>query len=119
MDFFNLFYKFDNTLDKIKKPLYLLLIFLLYFSYFLIFAGLYYVNTKYIQIFSILLQIFICVFLIIRFHPFRKHELREFDATIIFASAILLLTNAGLTEFAKKDLEAIVKKDLESIVKNI
>jgi hypothetical protein len=35
--------------------------------------------------------------------------LREFDASIIFASAILLLTNAGLTEFAKKDLEALAK----------
>jgi hypothetical protein len=109
MDFFNLFYKFDNTLEKVKKPLYFSLIFLIYFSYFLIFAGLYYVNTNYIHIFSILLQIFVCAFLIIRFHPFRKHELREFDASIIFASAILLLTNAGLTEFAKKDLEALAK----------
>lgn len=109
MDFFNLFYKFDNTLEKVKKPLYLSLMFLIYFSYFLIFAGLYYVNTSYIDKFSILLQIFVCIFLMIRFHPFRKHELREFDASIIFTSAFLLLTNAGLTEFAKKDLEAIAK----------
>ena len=34
---------------------------------------------------------------ILRFHPFRKHELGDFDATIIFGSAVLLLTNAGLT----------------------
>jgi hypothetical protein len=56
----------------------------------------------------------VCLFLIIRFHPYRKHELRNFDAKIIFASAILLLTNTGLSKYyiykIKNDIESNIKK---------
>jgi hypothetical protein len=105
---FNLFYKFDKLLDNIKKPVYLTIIGFIYLSYFLIFFGLFYINTKYIDIFSNLLLTFVCLFLILRFHPFRKHELRDFDATIIFGSAVLLLTNAGLTQFIVKDISNVI-----------
>jgi hypothetical protein len=105
---FNLFYKFDKILDKIKKPVYLTMIGFIYISYFLIFLGLFYINKKYIEIFSNLLLTFVCLFLILRFHPFRNHELRDFDATIIFGSAVLLLTNAGLTQFIMKDITIVM-----------
>ena len=105
---FNLFYTFDKILDKIKKPVYLTIIGFIYLSYFLIFFGLFYINKKYIDIFSNLLLIFVCLFLILRFHPFRKHELREFDATIIFGSAVLLLTNAGLTNIIANDISNVI-----------
>ena len=105
---FNLFYKFDKILDKIKKPVYLTIIGFIYLSYFLIFFGLFYINKKYIDIFSNLLLTFVCLFLILRFHPFRKHELRDFDATIIFGSAVLLLTNAGLTNIIANDISNVI-----------
>jgi hypothetical protein len=105
---FNLFYKFDKLLDNIKKPVYLTIIGFIYLSYFLIFFGLFYINKKYIDIFSNLLLTFVCLFLILRFHPFRKHELRDFDATIIFGSAVLLLTNAGLNQFIVKDISNVI-----------
>ena len=105
---FNLFYTFDKILDKIKKPVYLTIIGFIYLSYFLIFFGLFYINKKYIDIFSNLLLIFVCLFLILRFHPFRKHELRDFDATIIFGSAVLLLTNAGLTNIIANDISNVI-----------
>ncbi len=105
---FNLFYTFDKILDKIKKPVYLTIIGFIYLSYFLIFFGLFYINKKYIDIFSNLLLTFVCLFLILRFHPFRKHELRDFDATIIFGSAVLLLTNAGLTKIIANDISNVI-----------
>jgi hypothetical protein len=38
--------------------------------------------------------------LMVRFHPFQQqHTLKEFDAKIIFASAILILTDLGITQF--------------------
>ena len=117
MDFFNLFHKLDNMLDKIKKPLYIFFMMVLYVSYFLIFAGLYYINQSYIHTFSTLLQIFVSLFLVIRFNPFRKPELREFDANIIFSCAILLLMNAGLTQIVKNNLKTVTN-DLEQIVEN-
>ena len=105
---FNLFYTFDKILDKIKKPVYLTMIGFIYLSYFLVFFGLFYINKKYIDIFSNLLLTFVCLFLILRFHPFRKHELRDFDATIIFGSAVLLLTNAGLTNIIANDISNVI-----------
>jgi len=105
---FNLFYTFDKFLDNIKKPVYLTIIGFIYISYFLIFFGIFYMNKKYIDIFSNLLLIFICLFLILRFHPFRKHELRDFDATIIFGSAVLLLTNAGLNNIITNDISNVI-----------
>jgi len=105
---FNLFYTFDKILDKIKKPVYLTAIGFIYISYFLIFFGLFYINKKYIDIFSNFLLTFVCLFLILRFHPFRKHELREFDSTIIFGSAVLLLTNAGLTNIIANDISNVI-----------
>jgi len=109
---FNLFYKFDKILDTVKKPVYLTIIGFIYISYFLIFFGLFYINKKYIEIFSNLLLIFVCLFLIIRFHPFRKHELREFDSDIIFGSALLLLTNAGLTNWIVADIKYVMNNNI-------
>lgn len=114
---FNLFYKLDKILDKIKKPVYFYSIIFIYLSYFLIFFGIFYINKKYIELFSNLLLTFVCFFLIIRFHPFRKHELREFDATIIFGSAILLLTNAGLTKIIMNDITTIMNHNIINMIK--
>jgi hypothetical protein len=114
---FNLFYKFDKVLDKIKKPVYFTSVGFIYISYFLIFFGIFYMNKRYIELFSNLLLIFVCLFLIIRFHPFRKHELHEFDATIIFGSAILLLTNAGLTKLIMNDITTVMNYNIINPIK--
>lgn len=89
----------DNLLDKVKKPIYLLLIGLIYLSYFLLFFGIYYVNPKYTEYFSLFIQTFICLFLIIRFHPFREHKLKEFDDKLIFGSGLILLSNLGIMSY--------------------
>lgn len=87
------------TLDSIKKPFYLISITILYLMYFLVFFGLFNINPEYTRLFSNFIQLSICLFLIVRFHPFRKHELREFDGDIIFGSAMFLLANLGITEY--------------------
>jgi hypothetical protein len=87
------------TLDSIKKPIYLISIGILYLMYFLIFFGLFNINKEYTRLLGNFIQLGICLFLIIRFNPFRKHELREFDSVIIFGSAMFLLANLGITEY--------------------
>jgi len=88
----------EYNLERIKKPTYILMITLLYVCYFVIYAGLFYVNPIYISTLSKSIRIFICSFLIYEFHPFRQHKLREFDADLIFASAVLILTDMGITQ---------------------
>jgi hypothetical protein len=114
---FNLFYTFDKILDKIKKPIFFTTIGFIYISYFLIFFGIFYINKRYIELFSNLLVTFVCLFLIIRFHPFRKHELREFDASIIFVSAILLITNAGLSKLIMNDITTFMNYNIINPIK--
>ena len=101
--FFNLFYTIDNTLDKIKMPIYYLLIGTLYVLYFVLFIGIFYVDAKYIQLINNCLQLLVCLFLIYRFFPLRRHELHKYDSDIIFSCAVLLLINTGIGQIIKDD----------------
>jgi hypothetical protein len=88
----------ESNLERIKKPTYIAMMVLLYICYFAIYAGVFYINPIYIQTLSKSIRIFICAFLIYKFHPFREHKLMNFDANLIFASAILILTDMGITQ---------------------
>ena len=90
----------ENKLEHIKKPMYLGMMAMLYVLYIGIYFGLTFADPRYVTILSKLIRLFVCMFLIIRFHPFKEtHALREFDEKIIFASAILLLTDLGITQY--------------------
>lgn len=72
---------------------------LMHVIYVFVFAGIITFNSLFLKTFNILFQTFICVFLLFRFHPYRHHKLREYDADIIFGSAGFLLFNMILVEF--------------------
>ncbi len=90
--------KTELTLEHIT-PLFLWTLTGLHLLLIAIFAGVIYVNPTFIENVSFMIRIFVCLFLIIRFHPFREHELRKYDGQIIFIAAIFLLTNEGLTTY--------------------
>jgi len=112
----------NSTIETVKKPLYLSMVGALYFSYAVAFLGIMYVNPRYVENLSLAIQIFICSFLIYKFHPLREHRLDPFDGTIIFASASLLLANMGLVEYvmanAQKHEKNFIKKS-EYLYNNI
>jgi hypothetical protein len=91
----------DNTLERIKKPVYVWTLFIIHVLYLMVFTGIFTVNRKYITYLSIFIQTFIAFFLIYRFFPYRSHYLRDFDAEIIFGCGVFLLSNVVFTEFAK------------------
>lgn len=45
----------------------------------------------YLNIFNISIELFLCLYLIFRFHPFRYHELHSSDTVIIFSCSLFLL----------------------------
>lgn len=60
----------------------------------LVFVGLLSTVPEYIEVWTIFVQLFICLFLMIRFHPFRKkYNFSQIDAKIIFGCAMLLFIN--------------------------
>ena len=89
--------KIDDIVDYAGKH-YSYLSVALYAAYIVLFLGVVNFNPSYITELKLLMQVVICVVLIYRFNPFRKHELKKYDATIIFSSAIFLLVNTGIAE---------------------
>ena len=94
--------KVDKLLDKTAVPAYIAGMAGIYFIYITTFLGLSWVSTKYIKYLDIFVQALIGIFLVLRFLPFRNHELRKNDAILIFGSGIFLLTNLGLTTYITK-----------------
>ena len=92
----------DNALDQHKVNIYIWLFVILYILYFVAFFGIWYINPSYIQVIDSFLQIYVALFLMVRFNPFTKHEFRPYDDRLIFGSAFLLLTNAGITSLFTK-----------------
>ena len=91
----------DRSLDQLK-PAYLGGMLSIHVLYFATFFGILYINQTYIRWLNIVIQCFVCVFLIVRFNPFRKDmKLKPLDNYIIFGSAIILATNLLAVEIAK------------------
>ena len=93
----------SNSIDNIMElggKYYRILPIILYVFYFALFFGVIYINPEYLDVFRTMMQVFVCVFLIYRFHPYRTHILRQYDANIIFSSALFLLVNLGVVKAA-------------------
>jgi 4-amino-4-deoxy-L-arabinose transferase-like glycosyltransferase len=74
-------------------------ILLIHIAYFAVFFGILYIDESYIRNFSTIIQFGVCVFLIIRFFPWRKsHEVTKLDVSIIFYCATFLLMNVVFIE---------------------
>jgi hypothetical protein len=108
----------SSKIEEIKIPLFTGILFIWHLLYFLVFFGIAYINSSYIRYLSIIIQGFISIFLIMRFHPFRKYAISKFDATVIFSSAIFLFTNLLTTELLTPYLPAI-DNYMKGIVKKL
>lgn len=95
----------DDVLDKIKLPIYISGIYIINITYILALIGIIFIDPVQINKLNIAVQLFVCLFLILRFHPFRTHELRKYDSQIIFGSALFLLANLGITQYLIRNLK--------------
>jgi hypothetical protein len=102
--------KIDNILDSITSTVYFYIVIFLNISYIFLYIGLNYIDNKYLNYFSTVVQVFVSIFLIIRFNPFRTHILRKNDASIIFGSAILLLANLGIYQYLHLTSKVLLEK---------
>jgi L-asparagine transporter-like permease len=53
------------------------------------------------------MRIYICIFLILRFNPFRRVEFNNLDQQIAFQSGILILTTTALNKYLQNARERI------------
>ena len=88
-----------KKIDNIELHLFQGTLILMHLAYLAIFFGILYLNQTYLRIFSAFIQLGVCLFLIIRFSPFKKsHEITKLDVSIIFYCATFLLMNVVLVE---------------------
>lgn len=84
----------DGVLDKSKKPVFYLIL-LLHVLYFGTYFGMVAVHAETLAWLDTITQTFICIFLLVRFNPFRKDndEISMYDKRMIFGSGMLLFSN--------------------------
>ena len=106
----------NGLTDKVGISFYILLL-LFNVLYFAALYGVIFVNTKYINIFNIIVHSLLCLFLIYKFNPLQKDiEVKQYDQLIIFSIALFLLINLGIVEYLKTIINGsnIVKIDMKT-----
>lgn len=97
-----MFRTLSNNFDKVYDyfgEYYLHLLFWFHITYFAVIFGIITLDVHLLNSFNILMHSLICIFLILRFNPFRgKNSLRPNDSMIIFSSSLFLLLNMGILE---------------------
>lgn len=98
------FFKFNqltsyNIIYKIIIPFYILCITILHILYFIHYFKIFDINPIYVSYFNIFIEIFICLFLVIKFFPYTDHTFYKQDSIIIFACAVFLLFHIGFGNF--------------------
>ena len=102
-----------NSIDKFLDflvPYYIYSIAFFHLLYVFLFIGILSFASDYLPLLNVCIQFFVCFFLILRFHPFRKHDFKESDANVIFGSATFLLLNLGFVEAASRFLPQKIEK---------
>jgi hypothetical protein len=83
------------------KLVFVVTITIIHILYFIAFFGIFTVNETYVHYLNIFIQVFVILFLVIRFHPYKNvQSITPEDKTFVFASAVLLGTNLLTVEFA-------------------
>jgi hypothetical protein len=94
---------FDLLFDKLDIRIFIYTIFILHFLYiFIFFPTILGKETttslsKYVEYLNIFIEFYICFFLIIKYHPFRKYEFNKYDGQVIFFCALFLLINLAIS----------------------
>lgn len=99
----------DDVFDKVKLPIFRASMFTIHISYIIVYFGIAAIDARYMNYLNIFIEVFVCLFLVARFHPFREHKLHKYDATIIFGSAVLLLANLGANKFIFDKILSLIK----------
>jgi hypothetical protein len=64
------------------------------------------------------IQVLICVLLLFKFHPFREHEFKRSDSTLIFSSAVFLFFNLSIMQIINK-YTGVIGLDLDLDVHDV
>jgi hypothetical protein len=88
------------TLHKYQEKLFDLIIYISYFLIIISALGISESAPKYLDHLDYYVRIYICLFLMWRFNPFRNHyEFTELDRKIAFSAGAFILTTTALNQY--------------------
>ena len=91
---------FNKKLNSIQERFFNIFIILSYALIFISFFGLSDSAPKYLESVDYYVRIYICLFLIWRFNPFRKvYKFTDLDRKIAFSAGLFILTTTALNQY--------------------
>ena len=109
----------DKYYDKILLSSHLFnALYIVLFSVF----GISLVQNQVMRSFNTFIQMFICILLLIKFHPFRTHTLGQGDSDLIFNGAVFLFFNLGIIETLnriKRNIDNRIVSTLDKVDKQV
>jgi hypothetical protein len=93
-------------MNIIVRELYNYSVYAWYILYVLSFLGLYAKAPEYLTTVDLILRVYVSLFLIIRFNPYRKIHFTEFDRKIIFSAGIFLILSTTITSIFVSKIQA-------------
>ena len=98
-------------------PIYTGSLWIIHLVYIAVFLGVFVTIPEYIRLLNVFIQVFLCLILMIRFHPFQdNHKLQPGDSMFIFGAGFILFTNVVLVEFVNIPVIGIEIKKILSII---
>jgi hypothetical protein len=88
--------------DKITNSVYTVALLVMYALYILAYFNLYRIKSKYLDMLSLAVNLFVCVVLMVKFNPFIKVAFTANDTRFIFACSTVLFSNILATNYLVK-----------------
>lgn len=86
-----------------------------YVLYILVLLGVSYSAPKYLYLINVYLPIYVSVFLLIRFNPWRALSFTDFDRQIVFQAGVFLLLTTSISALLDKYFFNPAKKEASKI----
>jgi len=106
---------FNKTLNSFQEKIFNIFIFVSYFLIVLSFFGLSNYAPKFLEGIDYYVRIYICLFLIWRFNPFRKIDtFTNLDRKIAFSAGLFIITTTALNKYiidAKERVQKIINSN--------
>ena len=100
----------ETNLYKYQNYWFNIYITLTYILIVISFIGLSYNSSKYLNYLNYYVKIYVCLFLLWRFRPFReKYEFTDLDRKIAFTAGLLILTTTVLNNYVN-DIKRLIQK---------
>jgi hypothetical protein len=98
---------FHKHLHKFQDKAFTFILYLSWLLYFSILFGLYASAPEYLDTLHSFIKIYVSLFLIYRFNPFRRVKFTSLDAKIAFSSGMFLLGTTAINQIIQKYLSSI------------